>query len=104
MCGKGHAEEGISSAENEKKRDEEFHKATVLSEAYKKKQEADRIAYEEKKKKSAKEVVATQKAKEATKYYEKLKNLDTIIKEKKSAIVKIKKKKYRKKNFYKKSK
>ena len=41
---------------------------------------------------------------ELIEYYEKLKNLDTIIKEKKSAIVKIKKKKYRKKNFYKKSK
>ncbi len=41
---------------------------------------------------------------ELIEYYEKLKSLDTIIKEKKSAIVKIKKKKYRKKNFYKKSK
>ena len=69
----GTSNDDRSDAENEKKRDEEFHKATVLSEAYKKKQEADRIAYEEKKKKSAKEVVATQKAKEATKYYEKLK-------------------------------
>ncbi len=41
---------------------------------------------------------------ELIEYYEKLKNLDTIIKGGKSAIVKIKKKKYRKKNFYKKSK
>ena len=41
---------------------------------------------------------------ELIEYFEKLKNLGTIVKEKKSAEVKIKKKKYRKKNFYKKSK
>jgi len=41
---------------------------------------------------------------ELIEYFEKLKNLETIVKEKKSAEVKIKKKKYRKKNFYKKSK
>jgi len=41
---------------------------------------------------------------ELIEYFEKLKNLETIVKEKTSANVKIKKKKYRKKNFYKKSK
>ena len=41
---------------------------------------------------------------ELIEYFEKLKNLETIVNEKKSASVKIKKKKYRKKKFYKKSK
>ena len=41
---------------------------------------------------------------ELIEYFEKLKNLETLIKEKSSTKVKIKKKKYRKKKFYKKSK
>ena len=41
---------------------------------------------------------------ELIEYFEKLKNLETIVNEKKSASIKIKKKKYRKKKFYKKSK
>ncbi len=41
---------------------------------------------------------------ELIEYYEKLKNLETLVKEKSSTDVKIKKKKYRKKKFYKKSK
>ncbi len=41
---------------------------------------------------------------ELIEYYEKLKNLETLVKEKSSKDVKIKKKKYRKKKFYKKSK
>lgn len=41
---------------------------------------------------------------ELIEYFEKLKNLERIVNEKKSASVKIKKKKYRKKKFYKKSK
>ena len=41
---------------------------------------------------------------ELIEYFEKLKNLETIVKEKTSANVKIKKKKFRKKKFYKKSK
>ena len=41
---------------------------------------------------------------ELIEYFEKLKNLETIVNKKKSASIKIKKKKYRKKKFYKKSK
>ncbi len=41
---------------------------------------------------------------ELIEYYEKLKNLETIIKEKNISKVKIKKKTYRKKKIYKKSK
>ena len=41
---------------------------------------------------------------ELIEYFENLKNLETIIKEKNISKVKIKKKTYRKKKFYKKSK
>ena len=41
---------------------------------------------------------------ELIEYFEKLKNLGTIVKEKAPANIKIKKKKYRKKKFFKKSK
>ena len=41
---------------------------------------------------------------ELIEYFEKLKNLETIIKEKNISKVKIKKKTYRKKKFHKKSK
>ena len=41
---------------------------------------------------------------ELIEYFEKLKNLETIVKEKTPTNIKIKKKKYRKKKFFKKSK
>ena len=41
---------------------------------------------------------------ELIEYYEKLKNLDDLIKDKKSIDVKIRKKTYRKRKFYKKTK
>ena len=41
---------------------------------------------------------------ELVEYFEKLKNLETLVKEKTSTNIKIKKKKYRKKKFFKKSK
>ena len=41
---------------------------------------------------------------ELIEYFEKLKNLETLVKEKTSTNIKIKKKKYRKKKFFKKSK
>ena len=41
---------------------------------------------------------------ELVEYFEKLKNLETLAKEKTSTNIKIKKKKYRKKKFFKKSK
>ena len=41
---------------------------------------------------------------ELIEYFEKLKNLETIVKEKTPTNIKIKKKKYRKKKFFKESK
>ena len=41
---------------------------------------------------------------ELIEYFEKLKNLDIQLKEKSAKIIKIRKKSYRKKNYYKKSK
>ena len=46
----------------------------------------------------------SKKTLELIEYYEKLKNLDDLIKDKKSIDVKIRKKTYRKRKFYKKTK